>query len=214
MSWNTLKTCAGFLLAAGLLWQCTTSHSIEKGAKNDLDQLVQFMVGDFSSQAQQQRDSDFYDIRLHIRPIWESDQANHWLYVEQAAAAAESKPYRQRIYKVEHTSAGSFKSIVYTLPEPAKWAGKYATPQVFDSLKPTELSLREGCTVYLKKQKDGSFAGSTQDEGCESSLRGAKYATSKVIITKSMLKSWDQGFNEKGEQVWGATKGGYEFVKK
>jgi len=28
-----------------------------------------------------------------------------------------------------------------------------------------------------------------------------------------MLRSWDQGFNEKGEQVWGATKGGYEFIK-
>jgi hypothetical protein len=28
-----------------------------------------------------------------------------------------------------------------------------------------------------------------------------------------MLLSWDQGFNDKKEQVWGATKGGYAFIK-
>ena len=31
---------------------------------------------------------------------------------------------------------------------------------------------------------------------------------------KKMLASWDQGFNDRGEQVWGALKGGYEFIKK
>jgi CpeT protein len=64
--------------------------------------------------------------------------------------------------------------------------------------------LRDECTIFLKK--DGSLSGSTQGLGCESTLRGAKYASSKA--TKTELRSWDQGFNEKGEQVWGATKGG------
>lgn len=202
----------GLLCTISLLYQCK-SLSAHKGADKDLQQLVMFMVGDFSSQAQSKQDSDYYDIRLHIRPIWTSDKANHWLYVEQATAAAESKPYRQRVYKVESDAAGGFKSIVYTLPDQASWAGKYKTPEAFDKLKPAELSLRDGCTVFLKKQKDGSFAGATQGIGCESTLRGAKYASSKVTITKSELRSWDQGFNEKGEQMWGATKGGYEFVK-
>lgn len=210
---NHFKSFLGLVLTASLLWQCSITRTGEKAGETDLQQLVHYMVGDFSSQAQSQRDSDFYDIRLHIRPIWTSDKANHWLYVEQATASAESKPYRQRIYKVEKEGAGGFKSIVYTLPEPANWAGKYKTPEAFDQLKPAELSLREGCTVFLKKQKDGSYTGSTQGIGCESTLRGAKHASSKVTITKKALHSWDQGFNEKGEQVWGATKGGYEFDK-
>ena len=201
------------MLAAGICWQCAAPRYNEMAAANDLQQLVTYMVGDFSSQAQSQRDTDFFDIKLHIRPIWTSDKANQWLYVEQAAAAAESKPYRQRIYKVEIDPAGGFRSIVYTLPEPTSWAGKFKTPEDFDKLKPTQLSLRDGCTVFLKKQKDGSFAGATRGNGCESTLRGAKYASSQATITKTMLRSWDQGFNEKGEQVWGATKGGYEFVK-
>lgn len=183
-------------------------------AQKDLKRLVKWMTGDFSSLAQSQRDSDYLDIRLHIRPIWKSDKGHYWLYVEQATAAAENKPYRQRIYKVETDGDKGFKSIVYTLPNPEKWAGAYKNPALFDSLKPEELSLRDGCTVFLERKADGSFAGATRGEGCESTLRGAKYASSKVTITKKMLASWDQGFNERGEQVWGAMKGGYEFVKK
>jgi CpeT protein len=208
-----LRFWPGLLLSLGLLTQCSTTREHEKAVAQDLQQLVDFMVGDFSSQAQSQRDSDFYDIRLHIRPIWTSDKSNHWLYVEQATATAEDKPYRQRVYKVETDGTHGLKSIVYTLPDQASWAGKYKTPDAFNQLKPTDLSLREGCTVFLKKEKDGSFAGATKGTGCESTLRGAKYASSTVTITNTMLRSWDQGFNEKGEQVWGATKGGYEFVK-
>ncbi len=178
-----------------------------------LKTLATWMTGDFSSQAQSQRDSDYFDIRLHIRPIWKSDKSAHWLYVEQAMASAENKPYRQRVYKVQRDGKNGFKSVVYTLPDPEKWAGAYKKPSLFNSLKPEALSLREGCTVFLERQADKSFAGATHEADCESSLRGAKYATSKVTVTKTLLESWDQGFNEKGEQVWGAEKGGYKFVR-
>lgn len=199
------------LLLSWLFFACSAAKKTS-GADKDLARLVEWMNGDFSSEAQSARDSDFYDIRLHIRPIWLSDKPNHWLYVEQATAAAQHKPYRQRIYKVEREGKG-FKSIVYTLPDPAKWIGGQNNPALFDALKPADLSLRDGCTVYLELQQDGSYAGATRGAGCESNLRGAKYASSKVSITRDMLRSWDQGFNEKGEQVWGAVKGGYEFVK-
>ena len=201
------------LVACASNWYCTGSLKSAASKSDDLDLLVDYMVGDFSSNAQSLRDSAFFDIRLHIRPIWTADKGNHWLYVEQATATAESKPYRQRVYKVEKEGDKGFKSIVYTLPDQGSWAGKYRTPEAFDKLKPADLSLREGCTVFLKKMENNTFAGSTRDADCESNLRGAKYATSKVTITKKQLLSWDQGFNEKGEQVWGATKGGYELVK-
>ncbi|MBL7827776.1 MAG: chromophore lyase CpcT/CpeT [Saprospiraceae bacterium] len=191
----------------------TQAFGQKKTSGKELKLLVKWMTGDFSSKAQSVRDSDFFDIRLHIRPIWKSDKSNHWLYVEQATAAAENKPYRQRIYKVEKDGDQGYKSIVYTLPEPEKWVGSYKNPAVFNTLKPKDLTLRDGCTVYLQRTKEGTFTGATKGQGCESTIRGAKYAGSKVTITAKMLSSWDQGFNEKGEQVWGATKGGYEFVK-
>lgn len=204
---------AALLTASFCCIQCTAGKKSAKSKDKNLDLLIQYMVGDFSSKDQSLRDSAYFDIRLHIRPIWLEDKGNHWLYVEQATAAAESKPYRQRIYKVERDGMDGFKSVVYTLPDQANWAGKYKTPEAFQTLKPTDISLRDGCTVFLKLQQDGTFSGATQGLGCESTLRGAKYASSTVTITPKMLLSWDQGFNEKGEQVWGATKGGYEFIK-
>jgi hypothetical protein len=196
-----------------LIFACKSTKNTSNDGK-DLDTLLSWMSGDFSSQLQSQRDTDYFDIRLHIRPIWTADAGNHWLYVEQATAKAEMRPYRQRVYKVEPDGKGRFKSIVYTLPDEKKWIGGYKTPAIFDEIKPADLSLRTGCTVFLAKDnKKKIFAGSTKDADCESNLRGAKYASSKVTVTSKALLSWDQGFDEKGMQVWGATKGGYEFIK-
>jgi hypothetical protein len=207
----TLRKNLLFALIGLSLAHCSTQKKMTKDA--DLSQLVNWMCGDFSSAAQSKRDTNFFDIRLHIRPIWTGDKTTTWLYVEQATAKMEDKPYRQRVYRVERNPKGGFQSVVYTLPEPEKWAGKYKTPNAFDALKPTDLSLREGCTVFLQKKPDGTYSGSTDGNGCESTLRGAKYASSTVTVTDNMLRSWDQGFDAGGKQVWGAVTGGYEFVK-
>jgi CpeT protein len=71
---------------------------------------------------------------------------------------------------------------------------------------------KPGCDVFLSK-KDGKFVGGTQGKGCESVLRGASYATTIVSVSKGLLVSWDRGYDKKDEQAWGATEGGYEFVK-
>ena len=59
-----------------------------------------------------------------------------------------------------------------------------------------------------------AFSGSTPGKQCLSSLRGATYATSKVTVGKKGIISWDQGWDAMDKQVWGAKKGGYDFVKK
>lgn len=203
-----------FLSACGGGKKATTTITPTAPPDHEVEELVAFMTGDFSSQAQSLRDSAFFDIRLHIHPIWPQDRNNRWLYVEQATAAAQDKPYRQRVYKVERDTTGRLRSVVYLLPDPqSKWVGGHKNPSIFDQIKPADLSLRDGCTVYLLKQNDGSYGGGTRGKGCESTLRGATHATSTVVVKRNMLRSWDQGFNDKKEQVWGSTKGGYEFVK-
>jgi len=32
-------------------------------------------------------------------------------------------------------------------------------------------------------------------------------------VTKGRVVSWDRGFDAEGNHIWGAEKGGYEFVK-
>ena len=76
---------------------------------------------------------------------------------------------------------------------------------------PSDLTERVGCTIYLKRRDDGAFEGSTLGRLCTSTLRGASWASSEVVITESGLVSWDRGWDEAGAQVWGAEKAGYRF---
>ncbi len=75
-----------------------------------------------------------------------------------------------------------------------------------------KIELKDGCTVTLNR-KDGVFSGGTEADHCPSSLRGAKYATTKITMKDGELVSWDQGFDADNKQIWGATKGGYVFKK-
>jgi hypothetical protein len=180
------------------------------------DRLVAMMVGSFSSQAQAAADPEFRDIRLHMARIWADRQDGAWLYVEQAVSTALDKPYRQRVYRVvvKDAGAGTFRSDVYTLPGDAlAYAGAWNNPSKLAGLTPEQLTLRDGCSMHLKAQADGTFVGGTDGTGCASDLRGAAFAVSEATITPQGLLTWDRGFNQAGDQVWGATKGGYEFKR-
>ena len=190
-----------------LFFSCQTRQS------KDLDLLLHYMSGSFSSANQAKADTNFLDIRLEMVPIWPDQKPGYWLYVEQAAAWNLDKPYRQRIYHLTAGENRNFSSAVYTFKNPLRFAGKYKTPEVFDVLTPDSLLLREGCAIIMKKQADGTFSGSTVDNECGSDLRGASYATSEVTIYADKLVSWDRGWNAEHEQVWGSVKGGYIFEK-
>ena len=170
------------------------------------------MTGTFNSAEQAAQDSNYFDITLHMYPIWE-DQPGNWLYVEQAVTSNQAKPYRQRVYELTTSGIGVFDSKVYLLAEPEKYIGAWKEKDGFEDLKRTDISLKEGCAVHLKKRPDGTFSGATGEKSCPSELRGASYATSKVTVHPGKIVSWDQGFNAAGGQVWGATKGGYVFRK-
>ncbi len=185
------------------------------------DRLLALMAGSFSSEQQSIDDRAFFDIRLHMARIWTSGPRAQpasphtrtaWLYVEQAMATTLDKPYRQRIYRLTQLDATTFKSEVFELPgDPLRFAGTFASPQAFNNLTPDQLSARAGCEILLASLRDGTFEGTTNGRDCPSSLRGASYATSQARITAEGLITWDRGFNDKAEQVWGATKSGYIF---
>ena len=63
----------------------------------------------------------------------------------------------------------------------------------------------------MKKTRKNIYASQTGDKTCPSEHREASYTSSKVVINLRMMISWDQGYTAAGEQVWGATKGGYIF---
>lgn len=187
-------------------------------ADTDLTAFAQTMAGHYSSAEQAGADSAYFDIRLHMVPIWGSaaDLDTVWLYVEQAAAGYLDRPYRQRVYRLTAESGADgpvYRSAVYTLAAPLRFAGVWDSVVAFESLTPDSLEERSGCDILLTRQEDGSFAGSTGESNCPSALRGASYATSEVTMRADELVSWDRGWDADGQQVWGAEKGGYVFKR-
>jgi hypothetical protein len=178
-----------------------------------LKRLSSWMIGSFSSQEQAEGDSNFLDIRLQMVPVWGHRDDGLWLYVEQAAAGYLDRPYRQRVYHLVQYDDSTYCSEVYVMPAPLRFAGAWREENPLAGLTLDSLAARTGCTIFLRPEGDSAFVGSTRDRDCLSSLRGASYATSEVRITPAELYSWDRGFNDEGEQVWGAVTGGYRFLK-
>jgi CpeT protein len=192
-----------FLLFVGVY-----AISAQEVHSENLRKLASMLQGSFSSEKQSKADSAYFDIRLNVVSIWQGRSDGIWLYVEQAMAQKLDKPYRQRVYRLTETEPNVFESAVFTLPKPLRFAGK---PKDIESLTPDSLSLREGCSVFLTRKGRKRYEGKTLDGTCPSDLKNAAFATSEVILNKKMMCSWDRGYNQKGEQVWGATKGPYIF---
>jgi CpeT protein len=193
---------------------CLLNLSFVSYSQKDVDVLVDYMTGSFSSEEQAEKDSNYFNIELEMVQLWKDRTDGPWLYIEQAVAESKDKPYRQRVYQLRKRNDGKIESLVYTIIDPLRFAGDYKKEFPLLRLTPDSLNLKEGCEVILYQADNGYFEGSTVDKNCGSDLRGASYATSEVMIDKDKLISWDRGFDEKGNQVWGATEGGYIFKKK
>ena len=203
----------GIVLGALALAACSSTRSSHGASEQDVATLASWMSGSFSSEAQHKADTKYLDVRLHLARIWPANDDGAWLYVEQARGDAQERPYRQRIYHL-HALGEEIVNDVYELPgDTSSYTGAWKDPTLLKGVTPDRLTAREGCSIHLRRAQDGSFAGSTLGTGCPSDRQGAKFATSEVTVTATMLTSWDRGFDEKGNQVWGAIEGPYQFAK-
>jgi len=215
---------------AAVLAALVASANPPAATPTPLDEAVGLLTGSFTTAEQAAADPDFFDIRLHMVRIWgpapgtkgddaatppaDASAGTAWLYVEQAAAAAMARPYRQRIYRVTQESDGTIRSEVYVLPgDPLRFAGAWRKPESFETIKPADLTLKEGCAVILRRTKEATFEGGTQGKACPSDRSGASYATSEVTMSPWGLVTLDRGYDKNDQQVWGSTKGGYRFKR-
>ncbi len=205
-----MKLCTSLLLIFSFL--ITSAKKNHKITKADLGKLYNTMQGFYSSEKQSKEDSSYFDIRLKMVPIWTTMKNEYWLYVEQAMSSTEDKPYRQRIYELTLLNDTTISSKVYTIKGGEQYYGAWKNKNLLDKIVKDSLEVRVGCAIFLSKKKK-KFSGSTNKSDCESSLRGASYATSEVDIAKKKLVSWDRGWDKENKQVWGAVKGGYKFIK-
>lgn len=170
------------------------------------------MAGEFGSEAQSKADTAYFNIKLRMKPICSDSKNGYWLYIEQAIATAEQKPYRQRVYHVYKQDDTTVVSKVYELKTPKLYIGVWGSAGMLQSLTQDSIIDRKGCAIFLHKMGK-NFIGSPLGKECLSSLRGAAYATPEVTIYKKKLISWDRGWNAEDKQMWGTEKGGYVFVR-
>lgn len=172
------------------------------------------MEGSFSNEEQSKNDSQYADIRYHVKKMWNSNiEEPKWLYVEQAFANEPDKPYRQRVFKVSRTYEGRFKIQPYTINEPLRLAGEWQKEEPLSELTVDSLTLVEGCAVTVTLMNDKSYEGQTNGADCENSAYGAKYVKSEITIKEDGMIALDRGYDENGIQVWGSTQGPYVFKK-
>lgn len=183
-------------------------------ASSNTGLVAAMLSGSYSTAAQAELDANFFDVRLHIVPIWTERADGPWLYVEQAMADEQNSPYRQRVYHLIDHGAGAVEVVVYEFPSnPLTFAGAWKDPARMNALDPALLAPRMGCIVLLRPHGANQFVGSTRGNNCESTLRGAVRATSQVTLTPNELQEWDRGYDAAGNQVWGPVTGPYRFLK-
>lgn len=183
-------------------------------AAKDLTLLHAWLEGSFSSRTQASRDSSYRDLRLHVAAIWPAMSAAHWFYVEQAAAGREKTPERQRVYRLSLRDDGRYEIAVFTLPVPVRFVGAWSAPieQRLAQVTPDSLLPSEGCTVWLRKQRD-QFAGGTEGKGCSGERGGATYAMTELQVRPDRLILLERGWDASGKPVSGAKQDGIEFVR-
>jgi hypothetical protein len=201
------------VLGSLFLAACSSPKKTLSKSKNELEKFQQLMAGKYDSKAQSLADTNYFNISLVMTPIWKDRTDGKWLYVEQAMASKLDKPYRQRVYHLQHPSSNVYTSDIYTIKDAMSFAGAQNDDAKMQQLSFDKIELKEGCTVTLHTSGNNEYIGGTDADHCPSDLRGAKYATTKITMKNGELISWDQGFDATGKQVWGAEKGGYIFVK-
>ncbi len=178
-----------------------------------LEALATAMAGSYTSAEQAASDTNYFDIELEMVRIWPKRTDGAWFYVEQATSKAKEKPYRQRVYHVQEVNDSTFTSDILTIKGGETLYGAYKDPLLLEKLNSDPLEVLEGCTITLVR-KGANYVGSTEGRKCGNAWGKATYATSEVTVMPGRMVSWDRGYNDAGEQVWGAEKGGYHFVKR
>ncbi len=191
----------------------------------DLKDLKEFMTGSFDTFAQvesdEENDTKYRHIRalLHVIPIEipEMNDKGFAFYVENAAAEARNKPYRQRVYFLKRNDAEEIILQVFKISETEKLINAHKNKSVLANIKYDQLTHEKGCDLVYKRINKNLFKGSNGGrKECKSTLRGATHTNSESEITPTTWTNLDQGFDDEENHKWGPPPGvvGHIFIKR
>ncbi|XP_010929667.1 chromophore lyase CRL, chloroplastic isoform X1 [Elaeis guineensis] len=195
--------------------------------------VAEALSGEKFSREQARRDPDnYFNIRMLMCPATEMVDGSRVLYFEQAFWRSPQKPFRQRFYMVKPCPK-EIKCDVelssYAIRDVEEYKNfcdrpKDQRPQPEEVIEDIAEHLT---TIHLSRCERGKrclYEGSTPPDGFPNSWKqccflqsgyqqnGATYCTSELAIYKNgEVHTWDRGYDDEGNQVWGARGGPYEF---
>jgi CpeT protein len=202
------------------------SASATAATDSELERLASWMTGSFDTFAQVAADLATGTSYTHLRAVMhivpadvtglDAPPGSRLFYVEQAAADAADKPYRQRVYLLARRE-GVLSNRIYRIANPADLVGAVTHPELLARLTADRLTPEEGCDVIWTRVSDALYTGITGLNGsCKTTWRGADHAVSQVMLTPISITSLDQGFDADGKHVWGPRAGtvGHVFARR
>jgi len=183
----------------------------DEGSVDAVAEVARLLTGRFDSSAQAARDPQYFAVQLHACAVTLPAVGENVVYVEQAMLSAVDAPYRQRLYVVEQ-DGDAVVSAVLELDAPEQVIGvcDFSAADRDRVLSARTATPLPGCAVVLQPDGDG-WSGGTVDDACANDYAGATWASTEVRLTETAIESWDRGYDADGQQVWGATAGGYVF---
>lgn len=179
------------------------------------------LAGDKYSREQASRDpTNYFNLRMHACPVSEMVDGTRVLYVEQAFWRTPEKPFRQRFSMVKPCPKEMKCDVElssYAIRDVEEYKNFCDRPK---SQRPQEEEViadiaEHLTTIHLSRCERGKrclYEGSTPEDGFPNSWNGAVYSTSQLAIHKNgEVHTWDRGYDEDGNQVWGVKEGPYEF---
>ena len=193
-------------LIAGL----ATLSSGAQDTSPDLEQMVEWITGSYTSAEQAGKDKAYKSTSLNNVRIWPDAANGAWVYSEESLNSDPENPINQRVFFISEINESEFSLDVYNLPKKENYAGKWKNPEAFSNIAVFDLKFKDGCTLFLFY--DGfQYSGQTNKGTCPNDMEGATYETSSIIIVPNEVHLWDRGYNSDNKLMWGSDKGPYIY---
>ncbi|WP_290436471.1 chromophore lyase CpcT/CpeT [Aeromonas caviae] len=205
------------LFYASLIWAAPVPFVTAPGpnaTQGRLEPLLSWFSGEFSGQEQATFDARFTIAELRLVEIWPGEGPFRWVYAEQFLTERAQRPFRQRIYRFSSLPDGRILMAELTMPRATDFAGAWRRPELLDSLTPQQLSLREGCEIWLTRQPGGEYKGQTRVGHCATDFGGATTLVQYLWIGPDSVRLLDRAYDNGAHQRWGSPGEGYVYLRK
>lgn len=191
----------------------TPAPAPAQAVARDAEPLARLLEGAWSSAEQAARDADYQDIKTVNVRIWAGDpeHSGAWFHTESARATTPDQPYRQNVFNLVAQDDGSINAYQYRVRDPGRFAGSAMRGTPPAGLKVEDLIALPGCTLVWRPAEAGVWRGAMRPKACRNNFRGATWMDGSSRVDGATLLTWDRGMGGDDRQMWGPTKGGYEF---